>query len=209
MRTEAARLNRLVQQIIELSRLQGDEALDRPAPVDVDRVVSKVLDTIDVEARAKEVEVVFDGRHGLQILGSENQVLLALSNLVSNAVTYSSAHSKVVVTALNEGLSVDITVADRGVGIPEEELDRIFERFYRVDPARHRSTGGTGLGLSIVKHVAASHGGEVRVWSQPGEGSAFTLSLPRRLTPTPVPGAHARPRPVEPSAEPRPEKENP
>jgi two-component system sensor histidine kinase SenX3 len=76
---------------------------------------------------------------------------------------------------------VDLTVTDQGIGIPAAELDRIFERFYRVDPARHRSTGGTGLGLSIVKHVAASHGGEVKVWSEEGRGSSFTLSLPRHL----------------------------
>jgi two-component system sensor histidine kinase SenX3 len=76
---------------------------------------------------------------------------------------------------------VEITVTDQGIGIPAAELDRIFERFYRVDPARHRSTGGTGLGLSIVKHVAASHGGEVRVWSSPGQGSSFTLTLPRKI----------------------------
>jgi len=74
--------------------------------------------------------------------------------------------------------AVDISVTDRGIGIPATELDRIFERFYRVDPARHRSTGGTGLGLSVVKHVAASHGGEVRVWSVEGQGSTFTLTLP-------------------------------
>jgi two-component system sensor histidine kinase SenX3 len=204
MRTEAARLNRLVQQIIELSRLQGDVALDRPAAVDVDRVVGRVLDAIEVEAKAKDVEVLFDGRHGLQVLGDENQVALALGNLVSNAVAYSPADSRVVVTALTEGASVEITVADRGIGIPEEEIDRIFERFYRVDPARHRSTGGTGLGLSIVKHVAASHGGEVRVWSQPGHGSAFTLRLPRRIADDRPAGAGTRIPPT-----PGPEEETP
>ena len=87
---------------------------------------------------------------------------------------------------------VDITVTDQGIGIPADELDRIFERFYRVDPARHRSTGGTGLGLSIVKHVAASHGGEVRVWSVEGQGSTFTLTLPRK--PGPLPGSDHRTR---------------
>jgi two-component system sensor histidine kinase SenX3 len=85
-----------------------------------------------------------------------------------------------VVAATGHEQTVDLTVSDQGIGIPADEIDRIFERFYRVDPARHRSTGGTGLGLSIVKHVAASHGGEIRVWSVQGEGSTFTLSLPRR-----------------------------
>ena len=86
-----------------------------------------------------------------------------------------------VVAARTDEMMVDLTVTDQGIGIPAGEIDRIFERFYRVDPARHRSTGGTGLGLSIVKHVAASHGGEVRVWSVEGQGSTFTLSLPRRV----------------------------
>nr|WP_254185787.1 ATP-binding protein [Nocardioides panacis] len=87
---------------------------------------------------------------------------------------------------------VDLSVTDQGIGIPASEIDRIFERFYRVDPARHRSTGGTGLGLSIVKHVAASHGGEVRVWSVEGQGSTFTLSLPRRAS-EPAPGTSTTP----------------
>jgi two-component system, OmpR family, sensor histidine kinase SenX3 len=179
MKTEAARLSRLVQQIIELQRLQGDEALERPSVIDVDRVVERVIDAIEIEAKAKDVDVVFDGAHGLAVRGDPDQVTLALGNLVSNAVAYSPAHSRVVVTAMTGELTVDLTVADKGIGIPADELDRIFERFYRVDPARHRSTGGTGLGLSIVKHVAASHGGEVTVWSEQGEGSSFTLRLPR------------------------------
>jgi two-component system sensor histidine kinase SenX3 len=99
---------------------------------------------------------------------------------VANAVAYSPEGSSVVVAAAPHDMTVDISVTDQGIGIPAQELDRIFERFYRVDPARHRSTGGTGLGLSIVKHVAASHGGEVRVWSVEGQGSTFTLTLPRK-----------------------------
>jgi two-component system sensor histidine kinase SenX3 len=95
-------------------------------------------------------------------------------------VTYSPEHRRVVVAARAAESTVDLTVTDQGVGIPAAEIDRIFERFYRVDPARHRSTGGTGLGLSIVKHVAASHGGDVSVWSVEGQGSTFTLTLPRR-----------------------------
>ncbi len=190
MKTEAARLSRLVQQIIELQRLQGDEALERPSVIDVDRVVGRAIDAIEIEAKAKDVDVVFDGAHGLAVLGDPDQVTLALGNLVSNAVAYSPEHSRVVVTAMTGELTVDLTVADKGIGIPAEEIDRIFERFYRVDPARHRSTGGTGLGLSIVKHVAASHGGEVTVWSEEGEGSRFTLRLPR----TPLPRTPQEPK---------------
>ncbi len=123
-----------------------------------------------------------NGERGLEILGNGDEVALALGNLVANAVAYSPEGSTVVVAARANERMVDLTVTDQGIGIPASELDRIFERFYRVDPARHRSTGGTGLGLSIVKHVAASHGGEVRVWSVEGQGSTFTLSLPRRVT---------------------------
>jgi len=182
MQTEATRLNRLVQQIIELSRLQDDDAVEKVLPVDVDRVVERAIDTNVIEAKAKDIDVVYDGQLGLEALGNADQLTLALSNLVANAVTYSPDHSTVIVSALRSELMVDITVTDAGIGIPRDELDRIFERFYRVDPARHRSTGGTGLGLSIVKHVAASHGGEVTVWSEEGSGSSFTLRVPRRTT---------------------------
>jgi two-component system sensor histidine kinase SenX3 len=131
-------------------------------------------------AYTKDIDVVRDGDKELVVLGNLEQVALAVSNLVSNAVSYSPEGSTVVVSTRAEATSVEIAVTDQGIGIPAAEIDRIFERFYRVDPARHRSTGGTGLGLSIVKHVAASHGGDVRVWSVEGQGSTFTLTLPRK-----------------------------
>ncbi len=191
MRTEAARLQRLVQQIIELSRLQDSDGLDRPQPVDVDTVVERAVAALEVEARARGITLDYHGRRGLEVLGNGAQIGLALSNLLSNAVTYSPDGGRVAVSVLPSGEeSLDITVTDEGIGIAVGELERIFERFYRVDPARHRSTGGTGLGLSIVKHVAASHGGEVTVWSQEGQGSTFTLRLPRR-TAASEPLAHA------------------
>jgi two-component system, OmpR family, sensor histidine kinase SenX3 len=180
MQTESARLTRLVQQIIELSRLQGDDPLDEPEVVDVDATVSRSIDQSMIDAQSKGITVVHDGERGLQILGKGDEVALALGNLVANAVAYSPDHSRVVVAARARDMVVDLCVTDQGIGIPAAEIDRIFERFYRIDPARHRSTGGTGLGLSIVKHVAASHGGEIRVWSVEGQGSTFTLSLPRR-----------------------------
>ena len=189
MQIEASRLSRLVQQIIELSRLQDRLEVEQPAPVAVDDVVGQVVDANAIEAAAKRISVVHEGRRGLEVLGDADQIRLALGNLVANAVAYSDEGSTVVVSALPAPDDVvDISVTDEGVGIPAEEIDRIFERFYRVDPARHRSTGGTGLGLSIVKHVAASHGGEVTVWSEPGKGSTFTLRLPR---PDP-PRSHSR-----------------
>ncbi|HEX5090152.1 MAG TPA: ATP-binding protein, partial [Nocardioides sp.] len=187
MQTESARLTRLVQQIIELSRLQGDDPLDVPKPVQVDDVVARALDQSSIDAASRGIDLVQDGERGLEVLGSTDEIALALSNLVSNAVAYSPDNSRVVVAARPDDLRVDIAVTDQGIGIPADEIDRIFERFYRVDPARHRSTGGTGLGLSIVKHVAASHGGDVSVWSVEGQGSTFTLSLPRRTTSDPAP----------------------
>ena len=179
MLTESDRLAELVQQVIELSRLQGDEPLESPVPVAVDDVIAVALDTTAMDAAAKGVSVVPGGTPGLRVLGSEEQVAAAVTNLVANAVAYSEDNSTVLVTTRAADAMVELAVVDQGIGIPGDELDRIFERFYRVDPARHRSTGGTGLGLSIVKHVAATHGGEVKAWSVEGQGSTFTLRLPR------------------------------
>ncbi len=181
MLTESDRLSRLVQQIIELSRLQGDDPLEAPLPVSIDDVVRTAVDTSAIDASAKRIEVVVGGVHDLAILGNGEQVTAAVANLVANAVSYSEDGSTVLVSTKADDQFVSISVVDQGIGIPVDEIDRIFERFYRVDPARHRSTGGTGLGLSIVKHVAATHGGEVDVWSVEGQGSTFTLTLPRYL----------------------------
>lgn len=176
---ESDRLTRLVQQVIELSRLQGDEPLESPIPVAIDDAIAIAIDTSAIDAAAKGISVVSGGTEGLKVYGNEEQITTAVANLVANAVHYSDAESSVLVTTRCDDTSVEISVVDQGIGIPRVEIDRIFERFYRVDPARHRSTGGTGLGLSIVKHVAATHGGEVRVWSVEGHGSTFTLTLPR------------------------------
>ena len=179
MLTESDRLTHLVQQIIELSRLQAHDPLETPVMVELDAVVATAVDTSAMEAAAKSIEVVTNGEAGLQVFGSSEQIGAAVSNLVANAVAYSSEGSRVVVTTKAVGEQVQVSVLDQGIGIPAVEIDRIFERFDRVDPARHRSTGGTGLGLSIVKHVAATHGGDVSVWSVEGQGSTFTLTLPR------------------------------
>lgn len=180
MIVESERLTRLVQQIIELSRLQGDDPLDEPMPVEVDEVIATAVDTVAIDAQSRGLSVVASGEQGLQVVGNAEQITVAVGNLVANAVNYSPERSAVLVAARAEEDTVEIAVTDQGIGIPQEEVDRIFERFYRVDPARHRSTGGTGLGLSIVKHVAATHGGDIRVWSVEGQGSTFTLSLPRK-----------------------------
>ncbi|MCW2783846.1 MAG: ATP-binding region, ATPase domain protein [Marmoricola sp.] len=184
MHTESERLARLVQQIIELSRLQGDDPLDEPVAVAVDTIISRAIDENLTDAGAKDISLVHNGQRQLTLLGNREQVAVAVGNLVANAIAYSPEGSSIVVSARGGDTTVDLSVTDQGIGIPAGEIDRIFERFYRVDPARHRSTGGTGLGLSIVKHVAASHGGDVRVWSVEGQGSTFTLTLPRKTTTT-------------------------
>jgi two-component system, OmpR family, sensor histidine kinase SenX3 len=185
MQAESERLGRLVQEIIDLSRLQWDDPLDSPEPVLVDSIVMEALDRSRVDAEAKHIRLVWGGAHGLEVLGNAAQLAVALGNLVENAVTYSSEGTRVAIGVRQVEDLVELTVTDQGIGIPTEEQRRIFERFYRVDPARSRATGGTGLGLSIVKHVVASHGGEIRVWSVPGTGSTFTVLLPlrRRLEP--------------------------
>ncbi|NPD05142.1 two-component sensor histidine kinase [Nocardioides sp. zg-1308] len=179
MLKESDRLSKLVQQIIELSRLQGHDPFETPVMVDLDAAVATAVDTSAMEAAAKQITVESRGQHGLEVFGSQEQIGAAISNLVANAVAYSNSGSRVVVTTRSEGEQIQISVVDQGIGIPAEDIDRIFERFYRVDPARHRSTGGTGLGLAIVKHVAATHGGDISVWSVQGQGSTFTLTLPR------------------------------
>ena len=181
MLVESDRLSRLVQQIIELSRLQGDDPLEAPVPVRVDDVIRTAVDASAIDAGARRISVVTAGTTGLEVFGNTGQLTIAVGNLVANAVAYSGDDSTVLVSAKAHGNDVEISVVDQGIGIPTDEMERIFERFYRVDPARHRSTGGTGLGLSIVKHVAATHGGDVRAWSVEGQGSTFTLTLPRHV----------------------------
>jgi two-component system sensor histidine kinase SenX3 len=179
MQTESERLTRLVQQIIDLSRLQNDVASDDATTVKVDELVAEACEHSATESERKGIEISRTVEPDLLVHGDRAQLHAAVSNLVENAVTYSPDGSRVVVTATLDGDDVRISVADNGIGIAGPELERIFERFYRVDPARARATGGTGLGLSIVKHVAASNGGTVDVWSEPGAGSTFTLVLPR------------------------------
>lgn len=178
MRTESERLTRLVQQIIDLSRLQADVASDNLAVITVGELAAEAVEHSQTDAEAKKITISLDVQGDMFVQGDRAQLHAAVSNLVENAVTYSPEESAVAVTAALDGDDVRITVSDRGVGISDEEKERIFERFYRVDPARARSTGGTGLGLSIVKHVVAGNGGTIEVWSEPDLGSSFTLVLP-------------------------------
>ena len=178
MQHESNRLTMMVQDLISLSRLQNNDPLRGASIVNVDDVVAEAVDTTHLEAEARQIRLEVRGQHGLAVLGNEEQLATAVRNLIANAINYSPDHTRVTIgISVVEGV-VEISVADQGIGIPERDLERIFERFYRVDPARSRATGGTGLGLSIVKHVSANHGGEVRVWSSEGSGSTFTLRLP-------------------------------
>ena len=181
MRQEAARLTFLVQDLITLSRIQAAEPIPDPRPVEVDAVVAEALDRCRMKANARGITLASAGVRGLTVLGEEDLLVTAVRNLLENAVVYSPERTRVVVSVKKPGDGgVEISVTDQGIGIPERDLERIFERFYRVDPARSRATGGTGLGLAIVKHVTAAHGGRVTVRSVEGAGSTFTLWLPLR-----------------------------
>jgi two-component system sensor histidine kinase SenX3 len=182
MQHESDRLSRLVQDVIELSRLQGHDPLEEPALVCLDDVVAEAVDRSRLTAEARGIALVCGGVRGVKVMGDARQLVTALGNLVDNAVRYGPERSRVAVSVHEVsdagGRVAEVSVTDEGPGIAEAERERIFERFYRVDSARSRETGGTGLGLSIVKHVAAGHGGEATVWSAEGTGSTFTLRLP-------------------------------
>ncbi|MET9506208.1 ATP-binding protein [Streptomyces sp. NPDC006622] len=198
MQIEATRLTNLVQELIDLSRVQNDDPLEDAEPVRVEELVAEAIDRCRHQAGAKQITMATNvtaseapepgGGRGaddvadLRIWGNRGQLAAALGNLVENAVNYSPARTRVGIAArrvtMHGGELIEIAVTDQGIGISDKDKERVFERFYRVDPARSRATGGTGLGLAIVKHVAASHGGEVTVWSAEGQGSTFTLRLP-------------------------------
>lgn len=184
--TESARLGRLTQEIIELSRLQAQDALATPEYLDVDAIVTAAVDQSRVVAEAQNITLAVGKKSGARVYGDEKLLVVAVHNLVSNAVNYSRSGSRVGVGVRKQKNVVEITVTDQGIGIAEADIDRVFERFFRVDQARSRHTGGTGLGLSIVKHVVQNHGGDIRVWSQPGRGSTFTIRLPEAATPAAI-----------------------
>lgn len=178
MVAESHRLADMVGELIELSRLQGGERLPDLDAVDVDTVVAEALSRHKVAADNADIAITTDAPTGYRVLGDETLLVTAIANLVSNAIAYSPNGSGVSVSRRRRGGSVEIAVTDRGIGIAKADQERVFERFFRVDTARSRATGGTGLGLAIVKHVAANHNGTIRLWSQPGTGSTFTLSIP-------------------------------
>jgi two-component system sensor histidine kinase SenX3 len=178
MQIESKRLTDLVQEIINLSRLQDSDPLSVPSELNVQDLVNEAIDQSQVGADSRKIEILTGEIANGVVLGDRDQIIMAIQNLVENAVNYSPEGTKVTVSSGIEDGIVTISITDQGIGIPENEKDRIFERFYRVDPARSRQSGGTGLGLSIVKHVATKHGGEVSVWSVENVGSTFSLKLP-------------------------------
>ena len=195
LQREANRMADMVHELISLSKLQGAEALPEIEPVSVDDVVSAAImrNQMAAENHGIELRALVGGkgdavaststaqaRSELFVVGNRNLLVTAVSNLVSNAINYSPDATPVTVSY--EAVSAEevrIYVADQGIGIAEDDQERVFERFFRVDKARSRQTGGTGLGLAIVKHVVANHGGNISLRSELGEGTTFTLALPR------------------------------
>ncbi len=178
MQNEAKRLTELVQEIIDLSRLQSSDPLQKAVAVEINDVVREAVDQAQFSSEQRGISVEIGELQDATVIGDREQLITAVHNLVENAVNYSPEQTKVSIVTKRIGNLVEVSVTDQGIGIAESELNRIFERFYRVDPARSRMTGGTGLGLSIVKHVAQNHGGDVKVWSKLEVGSTFTLQLP-------------------------------
>jgi two-component system sensor histidine kinase SenX3 len=178
MQIEAKRLTDLVQEIIQLSRVQDSDPLQEAQVLSVSDFIKEALDQCRTTAESRQITLTYNQSEEAKIMGDRDQLTMAVHNLIENAINYSPIDTKVSVsTSLQDGI-VTISVTDQGIGIPEAETERIFERFYRVDPARSRETGGTGLGLSIVKHIVTKHGGEISVWSAENVGSTFSVRLP-------------------------------
>lgn len=178
MQIEAKRLTDLVQEIINLSRLQDGDPLKNAQPYSMSDLINQAIDESRLTAEKRKISLLFIPTTDHLVLGDRSQLEMAVSNLVENAINYSPDSTQVAIVLTCKDKLVEISVTDQGIGIPEKDIERIFERFYRVDPARSRATGGTGLGLSIVKHVATNHGGDISVWSNEGSGSTFTIRLP-------------------------------
>jgi len=178
MQVESKRLTDLVQEIIQLSRVQDSDPLKEAQILSSDDIIKEALDQCRTTADSRQISLTFQDSDSGALLGDRDQLTMAIHNLIENAINYSPADTKVAISTSIDKEIMTISVADQGIGIPEAEVERIFERFYRVDPARSRETGGTGLGLSIVKHIINKHGGEISVWSSENVGSTFSIRLP-------------------------------
>jgi len=195
IQSESQRVARIMDDLLDLSRIESEEAPTRE-PVPVHLVVAQAAERVRSAAEQRGIRIrIGEPPKTLAVLGDRRQLVSALYNLMENAVKYSDKGSTVEVGGRTDGHWIELRVRDHGIGIPSQDLERIFERFYRVDRGRSRDTGGTGLGLSIVRHVASNHGGEISVESREGEGSTFTLRLPTGpgalLSTGPVPNVEA------------------
>jgi two-component system sensor histidine kinase SenX3 len=175
---ESSRLTFLVQDIIKLSRLQSEEVIADAELIDLNEVVADAIDRNEQLAANRKIRLVSEQAPKLEVFGNKEMLITAVKNLVENAISYSEPGTSVGIGCSAKESIAEITVTDSGAGISPENQERIFERFYRADPSRSRETGGTGLGLSIVKHVAKTHRGEIKLFSQVGVGSTFTLRVP-------------------------------
>jgi two-component system sensor histidine kinase SenX3 len=176
--SQVERLSTLVQEIIDLSRLQDADPLLDALHVDIDEAVDEAIDQCQVLAGTREIDIIRGPLVKVSVVGDRTHLIMAFHNLIENAINYSPDKTRVAVNTIATDKIVEVVVIDQGVGISDSDQARIFERFYRVDPARSRVTGGTGLGLSIVKHVVGNHGGDISLWSSTGIGSTFTIRLP-------------------------------
>lgn len=173
---EAIRLSRIIADLLDLSRLETGSEMDEQVRLDV--VVNDEVERLEDMAHERSVSLHPQTEEVPSVKGSGRDLALLVRNLVNNAIRYTAADGTIDVSVTSEEAHVVLRVSDNGIGIPQRELPRIFERFYRVDRARSRDTGGTGLGLAIVRHVAENHGGEVRVESELGLGTTFEVRLP-------------------------------
>ena len=178
LNTEALRLTDLTGEIIDLSKVQSEGALAEFSRVRIDRILKAAIQQNKVAADAKDITILVNGSDKYETFGDEPRLTMAFKNLVANAVQYSAVDSRVTIELGQRKGFIEVSIIDQGIGMSEEDLGRIFERFYRTDDARSRLTGGTGLGLSMVKHIISNHGGDIRVRSKQGEGSTFTVRLP-------------------------------
>ena len=185
---ESSRLTFLVQDIIKLSRLQSEEVLASAEIVDLNDVMAEAIDRNEQLAASRKIRLVSEQAPQLEVFGNKEMLITAVKNLVENAISYSDPGTSVGIGCSAKESIAEITVTDSGSGISPENQQRIFERFYRADPSRSRDTGGTGLGLSIVKHVAKIHRGEIKLFSQVGVGSTFTLRVPLATASDPATG---------------------
>ncbi len=175
---ESERLQNLINDLLDLSKIEQQQFKLAKAEVDIDELLHEVIMIVESKAREKDIDLQFRDSSGpIYITGDSHRLKQVFINLITNGINYTPAGGKVEVSVMDKNSMVEVVVADTGIGISEEEIPRVFERFYRVDKARSRNSGGTGLGLAIVKHLVEAHEGKITVDSSPGKGTAFTVHL--------------------------------